>query len=223
MPDRIFRSGIWHVHEGGFVLDWGQNQFGPSLSHEGNTAREKGFARVLGITGLVVALSVWGMTEAGSDDLQQNQEPFPRLERLTIASAVTVEPIRAIELLRGGSPGPIAMTKGRLPVGGTIGTRVSRRLDSLWSMQIDPTLAPTTALQVQYELQGANGRIDVLSLGSAPEVEIPCRVIPIEPYLTQTVQGVAVYEGGATLYLNLDEVKTAGNYHGTLMVTVNRL
>ena len=76
---------------------------------------------------------------------------------------------------------------------------------------------------MQYALTGLDGRNNALSLSTHGEQSIPVWLQPLPPRLVQQVEGVAIYEGGVELHLDLERVRAAGDYRGTLVVTVSRL
>lgn len=166
--------------------------------------------RVLSLTALVLC----GTTVA------QTRAPF-ELERLTLPSAVNIEPLRTTELLQGGR-GTVSFNGSTLP-SHSIDTRVTRTLTGLWTMNIDPSRMQSAALQVDYELRGLNGKRDSLSMPGRESDTIPVRIEPMAPRMIRTLGGLATVEGGVVLHLDVERVRFAGDYQGTLVISVNRL
>lgn len=142
-------------------------------------------------------------------------------ERLLLPGHVDVEPIRAGDLLPAGGA-TISFDGARGAVAG-LRTRVLRRLDGLWRFDVPAERTTDAALQVEYELRGADGRRDALSLPDADGAWIPVRLQPVGPRLLRSWNGRSWLEGGVILDLDLEDVRHAGTYRGTLFVTVSRL
>lgn len=143
----------------------------------------------------------------------------------TIKPRVHLEPVTAIELT-GGRNQPAISAGDYRPGGGSFNswnllTTVSRSVPELWRMRI-PAETSLFALDVNYELVGANGRSSCLGnlekIGSEIKVaidEIPPRIIGREAHSM-------VVEGGMMMHLKLDTARSAGTYSGTLTVVVNQ-
>jgi hypothetical protein len=143
--------------------------------------------------------------------------PAVQLNHLQLPATLTMEPIRSAELVPGGSMA-VVFDGNHIPAA-PIETQTSRRLPSLWRMEIDP-VAPTAYL-AQYELVSADGRVGGLSLVGG-DAFIPVAVESIEPILSRGLDGGTRLEGGVSLHLSFAEVTRSGNYSGTLIVTLNR-
>ena len=171
---------------------------------------------------LLLCAAAWSVgVEAGSRAGKAALARGVHFNRLSVRSAVTIDPIRAQEL--GASAGsPIELNElGQARH--LLSTRVLRRLDGLWTFEVDAESAARYPLQVQYELIGAGGRENALSLAGGAEQAIPVWVQPLPPRMIRQIDGTAVYEGGVELHLDLENVRSAGEYQGTLVVTVHRL
>jgi hypothetical protein len=87
-------------------------------------------------------------------------------------------------------------------------------------MQLDPR-GEAGAVDVGYELVGANGHEGALSHVSRPDSEIHVLIEPGLPELRDEGPEGPVLEGGAVLRLRIEGAHVAGRYSGTLIVTVN--
>ncbi len=143
----------------------------------------------------------------------------------SIKPRVHLEPVTAIEL--AGGNGRQALPSGAYRSGGGVfkslgvHTSVSRSVPELWRMRM-PLDTRLFALDVSYELVGANGRSSCLGSleekGSEIKViidKIPSRIIGREAHSM-------VIEGGMVIHMKMDTVRSAGKYSGTLTVVVNQ-
>ena len=101
-------------------------------------------------------------------------------------------------------------------------TQIVRRLPAVWRLRLPDGQFPDQ-LDVQYEITGPDGRSGrlVSDGGTQSEVRVQLRAIP-PAIVSQGLDG-AVVEGGLVLYMDLESVRAAGRYSGTLTVTLNQL
>ena len=153
-------------------------------------------------------------------------EPQPaETGALVIAPQVRLEAVTVDELSYGRGTGPIDLGRWRGP-GSTVDLppirlEVRRQVPTLWRLR----LADQTGLadlDVRVELVAINGHRDRLSHLERPRAEIAANVEPLAPVVVDRDATSVVIEGGLDLTLGLDETRFAGNYAGTLTVTINR-
>jgi hypothetical protein len=101
-------------------------------------------------------------------------------------------------------------------------TRVVRRLPALWRLRLEPGQEPGR-LGVQYEILTPDGRPDRLATPGRDDSEVRVALRPIPPLVVSVDDQGTVVEGGVVLELDLDAVRAAGRYGGTLQVTLNQL
>jgi hypothetical protein len=97
---------------------------------------------------------------------------------------------------------------------------VERELPGLWRLRV-PAGMRLGATQVSYQIVAGSGAAGRLSNAELPDEGIPVRVVGSLPFVVESDEESAVLEGGATLHLDLSEVRHAGRYVGTLQVTMN--
>jgi len=97
---------------------------------------------------------------------------------------------------------------------------VTRTVADLWRLRLPPE-ARLFALDVSYELVGANGRASRLCSPGKNESEIKVVIDEIPPRVIGRETSSVVIEGGMTMRLQLESVRSAGKYSGTLTVVVN--
>jgi hypothetical protein len=78
-------------------------------------------------------------------------------------------------------------------------------------------------LDVQYEISSHDGRPDRLVSADGEESEVRVELRPIPPLVVPDAGDGTVVEGGLVLYVDLESVRSAGRYTGTLTVTLNQL
>ena len=104
----------------------------------------------------------------------------------------------------------------------TVTTTVLRTVPSLWRLRV-PVADEASAIDVAYEVEGANGHRDYLSHRDRPSSEIRVTAQPIPPMVIEHKDNFAFVEGGVTLYLDVANASAAGKYSGILTVTVHQL
>jgi hypothetical protein len=134
-----------------------------------------------------------------------------------------VEPIRAAELVGRRAAEPVVFDGFRIP-GLPGGTLTRRQLPRLWQVRI-PAAAQQAgaAYDIRYEVRGANGQPDRFSLVDYPQETIPVQVESLGTVYGRHPSGDTLIEGGVLLHLDLEGVRWAGDYRGTLIITVNGL
>ena len=143
-----------------------------------------------------------------------------------LATRVELPPIRAFELgLAGPAQAQPVLGGGHsmnravaeLP---SLTLTVERELPGLWRLRV-PAGMRLGATLVSYQIVAGSGAAGRLSNVELPEEGIPVRVVGSGPLVVESDEESAVLEGGATLHLDLSEVRHAGRYVGTIQVTMN--
>jgi hypothetical protein len=98
---------------------------------------------------------------------------------------------------------------------------VIRSVPALWRAKA-PDGKGVSGFQVGLQVLGDNGHAGCLSHLSRPGSEIRLRVQALPTIVAKSEAGWAFLEGGALFFLNLEEAREAGEYSGTLMVTVTQ-
>jgi hypothetical protein len=155
---------------------------------------------------------------------------LPELGRLDHPRAILVEPelrlerVRPDEILSGAVDQAISLgtwTRGGAMPDLRIGElRVVRTISSVWRMRV-PDEEMVGALEVRFEMTAPDGRTDCLALTEGDDSEIRTILRSTPPVMVSRDAYGTIVEGGLTLYLDLDAVRTAGTYSGTLTVTID--
>lgn len=126
-----------------------------------------------------------------------------------------------------------------------LATTVVRRLPDLWQLHLAPD-SRLQDLQVSYELVSSQGARDRLSHAQRPDLEVRTRVWPLAPRLLERgaeqsldsalpaqgpssgnrgnpARGDTIVQGGVVLEMEVESVRAAGTYEGTLTVTLHQL
>ncbi len=98
--------------------------------------------------------------------------------------------------------------------------RIVREVTALWRMELAADVDPRD-LEITYELVARSGRRGRLSQPSEPDSEIGIRMRRTGPIEVDDGGGATTVEGGVVLELDLTATRFAGDYAGTLEVTVN--
>jgi len=176
---------------------------------------------------LVVALSAISISLAGS----VRHPPFnsaPRtLQRtgvISIVPEVRLLPVAASEMFAGGGdraldagtwrPGAFEIDASRLE------SRIVREIPAIWSMRVRDE-EELHSFDVHYRIVASDGSPDRMRLNDRSDSEIRATLEPLTPAVVLRDDDSVVIEGGAILVLDLQSVRTAGRYTGTLTVTVN--
>lgn len=160
--------------------------------------------------------------DADGEDAQLRGRRAERLLWAGVVSSVALEPVTAAELL-GANVGAIdagAWFPGADPTAGvTPRTALSRGVDELWGAYITGSV---NQVDVQVELVGANGQSDCLSHPQLPSQVLPVQVVARRPVQISNLFGIKYVQGGADFYLDAGSASVAGDYTGTLIVTINQ-
>lgn len=106
--------------------------------------------------------------------------------------------------------------------GSSVRTQIVRRLPTVWRVRLAEGQDPYR-LDVQYEISSLDGRPDRLGSAENGESEVRVELRPIPPIVVPDAGDGPVVEGGLVLYVDLESVRSAGRYTGTLTVTLNQL
>jgi hypothetical protein len=142
----------------------------------------------------------------------------------SIKPRVLLEPVTAAEIT--GMDKGQAVSCGGFQFGNdgihslNLRSMVSRKVSELWRLRM-PVDARLYALDVSYELVGANGRSSRLCNLDKSESEIKVQIDDIPPRVVGREANSMLIEGGMVMHLQLEGARAAGKYSGTLTVVVN--
>ena len=144
---------------------------------------------------------------------------------LQIEPRISLAKVAASEMLsasgRAVSLGSWNARNAALP-SGAVRTRIVRRLPAFWRMRLPDDLT-VGQIDVRYELTAPDGRVGRLVAADGQQSEVRAELRALAPVVVSRDADGAIVEGGLTLYLDLESVRTAGRYTGTLTVTLNHL
>lgn len=144
---------------------------------------------------------------------------------LQIEPRISLAKVAASEMLsasgRAVSLGSWNARNAALP-SGAVRTRIVRRLPAFWRMRLPDDLT-VGQIDVRYELTAPDGRVGCLVAADGPQSEVRAELRALAPVVVSRDADGTIVEGGLTLYLDLESVRTAGRYTGTLTVTLNHL
>ena len=144
---------------------------------------------------------------------------------LQIAPRTSLAKVAASEILPASSHAISmgAWSAGTASMGsGAFQTRIVRQLPVLWRMRLPDGLT-VGQIDVRYEVTAPDGRLGRLVAVDGPQSEVRTELHAVGPFVVSRDADGAIVEGGLTLYLDLESVRTAGRYTGTLTVTLNHL
>lgn len=142
----------------------------------------------------------------------------------SIKPRVLLDPVTARELTGCDRNQALAARDFRLGGGAfnaiDLRRTVLRSVADLWRLRLPPE-ARLFALDVTYELVGADGRASRLSSLGKDKSEIEVVIDEIPPRVIGRDAASVVIEGGMIMRLQLEGARSAGTYSGTLTVVVN--
>jgi len=142
----------------------------------------------------------------------------------TIKPRLRLDPVTVKELTGCDSKQALSGGDFRFGDGGfhllDLRSMVTRSVPGLWRLRMPPD-ARLYALDVSYELVGANGRSSRLCNLDKSESEIKVIIDEIPPRVVGREAHSTLIEGGMVMHLQLEAVRSAGTYSGTLTVVVN--
>lgn len=142
----------------------------------------------------------------------------------TIKPRILLQPVTALELT--GCDKQQALPEGKFRAGTNafhpmdMRSTVLRSVPGLWRLRMPPDVK-LYALDVSYELVGANGRSSCLCNLNKTDSEIKVVIDKIQPRVIGREANSTVIEGGMVMHLKLEKARSAGTYSGTLTVVVN--
>ena len=157
------------------------------------------------------------------------QTPFMELSDQAPAGVMVIEPRLRLEpvSIRELVPASQAISAGRWNGHASGFTqsfntpRLVRRVPTMWRMRLtdEQALQP---FDVQYTIEGTDGTRGKLTSEDSTDSTIGVELRAIPPLTTRGADDSETAEGGVVLYLDLDDVRSAGRYRGTLTVTVHQ-
>jgi hypothetical protein len=171
---------------------------------------------------LALAAASVGLAQSPHVDLSDGPG---RPGELRIESRISLEGVSLRELLPAGRR---ANSLGKWNGGfasfdhAEIRTQIVRRLPTVWRLRLaeDQDLY---RLDVQYEIGTRDGRPGRLASTDMEGSEVKVELRPIPPLVVSDTGDGQVVEGGVVLHLDLESVRSAGQYTGTLTITLNQI
>ena len=169
---------------------------------------------------------VWLLASLGASapgEAQELLKPFSEARGLVTMASAELSPLTARELVAGSESRPLAsFERGRRPFAAFFGGQtLVREIPALWQLRISPDIHPSE-LDVQYEISSPDGRRNRLQHAHDRHSEIGVRVVDLPPTLVRTKADHVVVQGGISLELSVDRVRSAGTYRGHLIITVSQ-
>jgi hypothetical protein len=147
-----------------------------------------------------------------------------RERRILIEPTVRLEQVRPDELLPDGRRSAISMgsyTRSVAPLAsGSMNLGIVRHVPVVWRMYV-PDERLLDSLEVRVQMISADGSPGCLSAGDDSRSVIRAVASSTPPVVVERDGEGAVVEGGLTLLLDLEEIRSAGTYTGTLTVTID--
>lgn len=145
--------------------------------------------------------------------------------RLVPAAPGTVHlpPVHSFEIARGASEQAVAIP-GRAPgppAGPDLSWVVQRQLPRLWSTTLSDR-ENLADLRVSIEVVSPDGRRGAISHEDSGTVAARVAATPTVAREALATGGTRIVEGGGVLEFDLREVRRAGRYRGTLVITIER-
>jgi len=143
---------------------------------------------------------------------------------IQVERSIRLDAVHPSELLLAAGDQAISMgtwrSGGRVPDQRMGDLRIVRNVPLVWRMRV-PDEELVGALGVRYEITSPDGQANTLSApdGSDSAIRMILRSMP--PVVVTRDRDGALVEGGVTLYLDLEQVRSAGTYSGTLTVTID--
>jgi len=144
---------------------------------------------------------------------------------LQVGPRISLPRVTVAEILGGKSQisagkwtrnGPSPLGTARVP------TRIVRRLPSVWRMRLEDA-REIDRIEVDYELTALNGKTSCLSAVDGRESELRAEVRNLPPVVVERDADGVIIEGGLVLYMDLESLRSAGQYSATLTVTLSHL
>ena len=146
------------------------------------------------------------------------------VETIQVERIIRLDPVHPTELLLAAGDQAISMGTwrpgGQMPDQRMGDLRIVRHVPFVWRMRL-PDEELIDSMAVRYSITARGGRTNSLSAldGSDSEIRMIARSTP--PVVVTRDGDGAIVEGGLTLYLDLEQVRSAGTYSGTLTVTID--
>lgn len=157
------------------------------------------------------------------------QTPFMELSERPAAGVMVIEPRIRLEpvSVRELLPASQAIVAGQWSgqssnLTASLGLPpLVRRVPTMWRMRLSENQA-TQPFDVQYSIEGLDGTPGRLTSESSVDSSIGVQLRPIPALTTREADDAESAQGGVVLYLDLEDVRSAGRYRGTLTVTVHQ-
>jgi hypothetical protein len=149
----------------------------------------------------------------------------PRPGVLQVGPRISLLPVGPAELVPDGQRSVALGTwRGGFDSfeGAGAATSISRRVPTVWRMRLADA-QDLGRVDVQYEVTDTKGRPGRLASAGATGSEVRVELRPIPPLVVSDDADGIVIEGGLVLHVDLESVRSAGRYEGTLTVTLNQL
>ncbi len=140
-----------------------------------------------------------------------------------VASTISLPPIHSFEIAHGASEQAVAIP-GRgapPPLGPDLAWVVRREIPRLWSTTMGDR-EDLADLRVSIEVVSADGRPGAVSHEDSGAVTARAAATPTVGREALATGGTRIVEGGGVLEFDLREVRRAGRYRGTLVITIER-
>lgn len=145
--------------------------------------------------------------------------PFPARERsgaLEIARSVELRPLQPQELVRGPASRSLGTPAASLV---PVPLRIERELPMVWEMWLPKDWRPER-LEVDYEVVSADGQHDRLAHRGRADSTIGLHLVALPPEVVSEIDDRILVRGSLLVEIDVESLRFAGTYEGTLNVTV---
>ena len=147
-----------------------------------------------------------------------------RVGVIQIQPAIRLRNVELAEILAGARYQALSAgswSRGASPAASRqVEPNIVRTIPAVWRMRVRDE-HEAYELNVRNVLPSPAGRVDRLGRAAGSSSEIRTTVRSLPPTVVAVDDAGAVIEGGMVLYLELDSVRRAGSYSGTLTVTLD--
>lgn len=161
-----------------------------------------------------ILLLAWLGTESGLAPAPFPSERSPELE---IAASLELRPLEARELLQGTPSRALEAQASAFSLAEPM--RIEREVPVVWEMWLPKDARPERLL-VEYEVISPSGERDRLGHRSRSVSALELRLVPLPPEVVGETDDRILVRGAVRLELDVERLRFAGTYEGTLSVTV---